>query len=249
MKISVLTISYNSEKTIEDTIKSVLSQDYKSLEYVIKDGGSTDKTLAIIDKYKREIAVVKSEKDSGIYPGMNQAIALATGDVIGILNSDDLYAYPQVLSEVAETFTKTNCDALYADLVYVNRDNTDKITRIWKSGQYKEGAFLKGWMPPHPTFFVKKELYEKFGVFNTELKSAADYEIMLRFIHKNKVKLAYLPKTIVKMRDGGASNITLKNRIKANLEDRKAWKINGIKPSFLTLYRKPLSKVFQFLKK
>ncbi|MGY6562998.1 MAG: glycosyltransferase family 2 protein [Luteibaculaceae bacterium] len=247
LTISVLTISFNSAKTIADTIDSVLNQTYPHVEYVVKDGGSTDKTIAIVESYGAKIALFVSKPDGGIYPGMNQGLALATGDIIGILNSDDFYADNRVLEDVARIFQEENCDALYADLQYVQPNNTNKVLRHWKSGSYKHGNFLKGWMPPHPTFFVRKVVYEKYGVFNTTLKSAADYEIMLRFLHKHKVKVAYLPRVIVKMRAGGTSNVTLKNRIKANLEDRKAWEINGLKPHVFTLYRKPLSKLFQFL--
>jgi glycosyltransferase involved in cell wall biosynthesis len=249
MRVSILTICFNSAETITDTINSVIGQSYNNIEFIIKDGGSKDKTLEIVENYKEKIATIKSEPDGGIYPGMNQALALATGDIIGILNSDDLYAYPEVIEEVVKEFENTNSDALYADLVYVDKNDTNKIIRTWKSGPYKKGLFLKGWMPPHPTFFVKKEVYEKYGVFNTKLKSAADYEIMLRFIHKHQIKLAYLPKVVVKMRTGGMSNVSLKNRIKANLEDREAWRLNNLKPNMLTLYQKPLSKLLQFVKR
>jgi len=174
---------------------------------------------------------------------------LASGEIIAILNSDDIYADNNVIENVINTFTKNNVDAIYADLVYVERNNTKKVVRTWVASNYKFGMFFKGWMPPHPTFFVKKEIYQKYGIFNLTLKSAADYEIMLRFIHKHQIKLAYLPKIIVKMRVGGVSNISIKNRIKANREDKKAWIINGLKPKPYTLLFKPLSKLGQFLKK
>lgn len=180
---------------------------------------------------------------------MNKGVKLASGDIIGILNSDDFYADENVITDVVSVFEKHKCEGLYADLVYVDRTNTSKITRTWNSGEYTEGRFLKGWMPPHPTFFVRKEVYEKYGGYNTDLRSAADYEIMLRFIHKHKIKLAYLPRIITKMRSGGQSNVSIKNRIKANMEDRMAWKINGLKPGVFTLTRKPLSKVIQFLRR
>src|SRR5262249_51910923 len=143
--------------------------------------------------------------------------------------------------------TKENADAAYADLYYVDKNDTNKIVRKWSSGKYKEGKFLWGWMPPHPTFFAKKEVYSKYGMFNTALRSAADYELMLRFIHKHKIKLAYLTEFIVKMRTGGQSNASIKNRVKANQEDRKAWEMNELKPYFFTLLLKPLRKIFQFL--
>jgi glycosyltransferase involved in cell wall biosynthesis len=248
MKISIITIAYNSASTIEDTIRSVVSQNYTNKEYVIVDGLSKDDTKEIISRYAEHIPVFVSEKDKGIYDAMNKGVRLATGDIIGILNSDDFYADENVLSEVASIFEKTGCDGLYADLVYVNRHLSDKVIRTWVAGEYHHGKFLKGWMPPHPTFFVKREFYEKYGTYSLELKSASDYELMLRFIHKHQIKMAYLPRTIIKMRAGGQSNVTLMNRIKANMEDRLAWKMNGLHPSLFTLTRKPLSKVFQFLK-
>jgi glycosyltransferase involved in cell wall biosynthesis len=248
MKVSIITVSYNSEKTIEDTIKSVLSQDYPNIEYVIIDGASKDSTLQIVEKYQDKIAHVSSEKDKGIYDAMNKGIALATGDIIGILNSDDFYADSTVISSIVAQFTPT-IQAVYADLVYVDANDTNRITRLWKSGNYKQGDFKKGWMPPHPTFFVKSECYQKYGNYSLQLKSAADYELMLRLIHKEQIKINYLPKVIVKMRTGGASNASLKNRIRANKEDRMAWQMNGLKPGLFTFIRKPISKIIQFIRK
>jgi len=246
-KISIITVTYNSAQTLEQTIQSVLLQDYENVEYIIIDGQSTDDTLSIIRKYRHKIAHFVSEKDEGLYYAINKGIALATGDIIGILHADDFYTGDDVLTKIAKTFKKTNAEAIYADLYYVDKDNTNKIVRTWKSGNYTHGKFLWGWMPPHPTFFVKKEVYEKYGSFNTDLRSAADYELMLRFLHKNKITVAYLPEFIVKMRVGGQSNASVKNRLKANNEDRKAWDLNGLKPYFFTLTLKPLRKIFQFI--
>ncbi len=245
MKVSIITIAYNSAETIEDTIKSVVNQGYKNIEYIIIDGGSTDDTLNIIDKYKQDISIFISEPDKGIYDAMNKGVKRASGTIIGILNSDDIYANDSVIDNVVKTIG--DHDALYADLVYVERVDTSKITRTWKSGFYKQGAFKYGWMPPHPTFFVKKDCYQKYGAYNLKLKSAADYECMLRMIHKHKISLAYLPQIITKMRVGGQSNVTVGNRLKANKEDRMAWEINEIKPYFFTLYLKPLRKIKQFI--
>ncbi len=249
MKVSIITISFNAEETISDTIKSVINQDYENIEYIIVDGASKDKTISIIKSFGFSVSKFISEPDKGIYDAMNKGLALATGDVIGILNADDIYADTKVISNVVNRFLEDKVEGLYADLVYVKRDDTNKITRYWRSGNYSKGKFLKGWMPPHPTFFVKREIYEKYGNFNLDLRSAADYEIMLRFIHKHEIKITYLPCIITKMRVGGQSNVSLKNRIKANKEDREAWKINGLKPGFFTLIRKPLSKVGQFFRK
>lgn len=247
LKISIITVSYNSAQTIEHTIQSVLSQTYPNIEYILVDGASQDNTLKILEKYKSKISKFISEKDNGIYHAMNKGIKMATGDIIGILNSDDFYADDNVLNDVVTTFEKSKADSIYADLQYVDANNTQKIKRYWKSGTYKPGDFLFGWMPPHPTFFVKREVYEKYGLFNESLRSAADYELMLRFIHKHQISVDYLPRVIVKMRSGGQSNVTAKNRIKANLEDRKAWEINNLKPYFFTLFLKPLRKLKQFV--
>jgi len=249
MKVSVVTVTYNSAETIEETIKSVISQNYKNLEYIIIDGQSKDNTLNIVNIYKETIALVVSEKDLGIYDAINKGIKKATGDIIVALNSDDMYASNDIISKVVELFKSTNADAVYGDLNYVDRFNTSKIIRKWKSGNYKKGQFLKGWMPPHPTFFVRNYCYEKYGIFNLSLKSAADYELMLRFIHKHQIKVAYLPQLVVNMRAGGQSNVSFKNRYKANKEDRKAWEMNGLKPGVFTLLRKPLSKIKQYFNK
>jgi glycosyltransferase involved in cell wall biosynthesis len=247
LKISIITVTFNSAATIEQTILSVIKQTYKDIEYIIVDGASADGTTEIIDKYRNKIQKFISENDKGLYDALNKGLKLATGDVIGILHSDDFYTSENVVREYAEMFMNKDCDAVYADLYYVNKDHPDKIIRRWKSGNYSKNAFLNGWMPPHPTLFVRKWVYEKFGGFNLELKSAADYEIMLRMIHVNKIKLCYLQEFTVKMRVGGKSNVSVLNRLRANLEDRMAWKINGLKPRFYTLYLKPLRKVFQFL--
>ena len=247
MKVSIITITYNSAETIEDTIQSVLSQDYKDIEYIIVDGASKDSTLEIIDRYKSSVSKFVSERDKGIYDAMNKGVAMATGDIIGILNSDDFYADAHVISDIVKTIQQSNSDACYADLVYVDRIATNKVIRSWKSGEYRLGDFLRGWMPPHPTFFVKRSVYEAHGNYSLQLRSAADYELMLRFIHKHGIRLSYLPRVITKMRAGGQSNVTLKNRWRANKEDRLAWKMNGLQPGFLTLVRKPLSKLLQYL--
>ena len=246
MKISIITVTFNSEATIEQTIRSVTEQTYKNIEYIIVDGKSTDNTLAIIERYKNKIHKFVSEKDNGLYDALNKAIALATGDVIGMIHSDDFYISRNVIQNYADCFLKTNSDSVYSDLYYVDKINTDKIVRKWKSGIYKTNSFINGWMPPHPTFFVKRVIYEKLGKFNTDFKSAADYELMLRFIQKNKISISYLPEYTVKMRVGGKSNVSVLNRLNANREDRRAWEINGLKPRFYTLYLKPFRKIFQF---
>ena len=249
MKVSIITISYNSAVTIEDTIQSVLTQGYTDIEYIVVDGGSTDGTVDIIKKYSGKISKFISEKDAGIYDAMNKGVALATGDVVGILNSDDVYASPTIIADVAKVFENEKASALYGDLVYVKKADLATTVRYWKSKAYSRKNFLKGWMPPHPAFFLKKEVYSQYGLYNTNFKISADYELMLRMLYKHEVSIVYLPKVLTKMRVGGESNNGFGSRIQANKEDRLAWKINGLSPSIFTLIRKPLSKLIQFTQK
>ena len=247
MKVSIITVCRNAEDVIESAIQSVLRQHYKDIEYIIVDGSSSDKTVSIIEKYKSRIAKFISEKDEGMYFAINKGIQAASGEIIGILNADDFYVNEKVISEIAKEFAAAKTDSVYGDLQYVSRDNTNKIIRHWKSQPYKQNLFLKGWMPPHPAFFVKKNCYDKFGLFNTAFTISSDYELMLRFLYKHKISSSYIPEVLVKMRTGGISNAALKSRVKANKEDRLAWKINGLKPSSFTLIMKPLSKLRQFI--
>lgn len=246
MKLSIITATYNSAATVADTLECIQNQDHPDIEHIIIDGGSTDDTINIIKKYSH-ISRFVSEKDNGIYDAMNKGIAMAGGDIIGILNSDDVYASPGILSLVAQTFEEhPQAMALYADLQFVQRDDMSKVVRSWKAGKYTKSSFYYGWMPPHPTFFVRREVYDRVGAFNINLGSAADYELMLRILLKHNIKAAYINKVIIKMRVGGVSTGSLKNRIKANRQDRMAWKINNLKPFPFTLYLKPMRKLGQF---
>ncbi len=246
MKVSIITATYNSASTLHDALCSVKNQNFNNIEHIIIDGLSSDQTLEIVKSYPH-IAQLVSEPDQGIYDAMNKGIRLATGDIIGILNSDDFYVSNEVISSVAEIFESDPLtDCLYADLAYVDKNDVNKIVRKWVSGPYNRLSFLNGWMPPHPTFFVRKQVYEKYGTFNEELKTAADYELMLRFLFKHGCKCAYIPDFFIKMRSGGASNQSLKARFSANKQDRLAWEINGLTPRFYTLYLKPLRKIVQY---
>ena len=245
LSVTIITVCYNSVNTIKNTIQSVLNQSYENIEYIIIDGQSTDGTLEILNQYKDQINFI-SEPDKGMYDGLNKGIEKASGDIIGILNADDFYIDKNVIEDVVKQMQVENAAALYADLYYVDAENTDDIKRYWKSGRYKHGDFIKGWMPPHPTFFLKKECYEEYGIFNISLKTAADYELMLRMLHKHQVPSTYLNRVIVKMRVGGMSNVSLMNRYKANREDKKAWEINDLKPAAYTFLFKPMRKIVQF---
>ena len=246
MKISIITACYNSAATISDTLQSVSVQDFKNIEHIIIDGASSDDTMGIVRRFPH-VSKVVSEKDKGIYDAMNKGIALASGDVIGILNSDDVYTSGSVISKVMKKFEQENTDAVYADLQYVKYDDLQKVTRTWHSGNFSKRKFYYGWMPPHPTFFVRRHVYEKIGNFNSSLRSAADYEFMLRVLVKNNFKAQYIPEVLVKMRTGGMSNATIGHRLRANREDREAWRINNITPYFFTIPFKPLRKVLQFI--
>lgn len=246
LKVSIITVVLNNGLYIKDAIESVVYQQSVDLEYIIIDGGSSDDSLTIINSFKDKIAVFISEPDEGIYNAMNKGLLLATGDVIGFLNADDFYANNQVINQVVNTFEHFKCDAVYADLDYVSRSNKSKIIRKWRSGGFKRTKFLMGWMPAHPTFFVKKDSYVIHGNYNEQLHYAADYELMLRFLYVKNISVAYLKTVIVKMRLGGQSNRSLKNRLAANMEDRKAWTIHGLNPKWYTLIIKPLSKIIQY---
>jgi glycosyltransferase involved in cell wall biosynthesis len=211
MKISIITVCYNSEKTIYDTLQSVSNQVFVDIEHIIVDGASSDSTLAIVNQFPHVTKVI-SEPDKGIYDAMNKGIAMATGDIIGTLNADDFYASNTALKEVLSAFENNpTIAASYADLVYVSENDTNKIVRFWKSQPYKDGLFKSGWMPAHPTFFAKKSVYEKFGLFSLDFKIAADFELLFRLIGQNKIKTKYIPNVIVKMRLGGTTNKSFKN--------------------------------------
>jgi glycosyltransferase involved in cell wall biosynthesis len=245
-RVSIITTTYNSASTIADTLRTVAEQDYPQIEHIIVDGVSKDESLDIVARFPHVTKVI-SEKDEGIYDAMNKGIRAASGEIIGILNSDDMYANAAVISKVVKAFEDPAVQACYADIQYVDAMDTNRITRVWKAGSYTPQSFYWGWMPPHPGFFVRKSVYEQVGFYETKFRSAADYEMMLRILLKHRLPAAYIPEVIVKMRTGGVSNASLKNRIRANRDDREAWRLIGLKPYFFTLYLKPLRKISQFL--
>jgi len=245
-KISIITTVYNGAPTLAECLQSIDNQTFKNFEHIIIDAASTDSTLAIVEEFAADHRRVISEKDKGIYDGMNKGLKLASGDVIGILNADDVYADDHVLQDVSSVFEDSGVDCCYGDLRYVDFDDIAKTVRLWKSGSFNQKKFRWGWMPPHPTFFVRRKLYEKYGGFNLQLGTAADYELMLRFLVRHRATAEYIPRVLVKMRNCGASNSTLARRLAANRMDRKAWEVNGLRPLPWTLLCKPLRKLGQW---
>lgn len=250
LKISIITVSYNSEKTIKTALNSVKDQTYKEIKHIIIDGNSSDKTISIAKQYPH-IHKIISEPDDGIYYAMNKGLKIATGDIIGFLNSDDFYANNNVLKNVSKLFKEDpRLEACYSDLVYVDALDTSKIIRFWKSENFVPGAFSKGWCPPHPTFFVKRSAYEQHGYFDTNYKLASDAELMMRFMEVKKIKVKYEPKLWVKFRIGGVSNRSLKNIIVQNIEVLKALKNHGLKFNYITFFfKKFIIKIKQFIQK
>jgi glycosyltransferase involved in cell wall biosynthesis len=248
MKISIITVCYNSEKYIKSAIESVLNQDYRNKEYIIIDGNSTDSTIEIVDSYKDRIDKIISGPDSGIYDAMNKGLKLATGDIICFLNSDDLYIDNQVLSGIVDSFSENECEIVYGNLFYVKAENTEEIIRTWNTKAYKAGSFNKGWHPAHPAFFVTKKIYDKYGLFDLRYRLAADFELMLRFLEKYHVKSYYIDRTLVRMRVGGATNKNYINIFKQNIECYKAFKYNGLPVSILYPLYRLVPKLFQFRK-
>lgn len=245
MKASIITVTFNSQDTIKSTIESVINQTYNNIEYIIIDGGSTDATIDIIKRYESKIAKWISEKDEGIYDALNKGLRFATGDLVGFLHSDDIYENKNIISQIVNVFNKTNNEIVYGDLIYVYKKDVNKIIRYWRAGEYNYERIKKGWIPPHPTFFTRKELYDKYGYFNSNFKIAADYELMLRLLWLHKINAYYIPSVLVKMRIGGTSNKSLNNILLKSIEDYKiirAYKVGGIS----TLFYKKISKVPQF---
>ena len=245
MKISIITVCFNSQQTIRATIKSVLRQSYKQVEYIIIDGASTDNTVKIIKEFSNSIDVFVSESDAGIYDAINKGISKSSGDVVGLLHADDVFDNRSVIDNVMLLFDE-NVDMIYGDINYVDRNDIYRVIRRWKSDSYKKGKFKWGWMPPHTSFFIKKSCYIKHGLYNLNLGSSADYELMLRMFELYNLKSKYIPLNITNMRVGGVSNSSFKNRWQANRNDKKSWKINGLKPFWFTLLIKPFIKIKQF---
>ncbi|ARN64741.1 glycosyltransferase [Vibrio vulnificus] len=248
MKVSVITATYNSSQTIVDTVRSLEGQTYSDIEYIIVDGASKDNTLQVIELNCSRVSKIISEPDRGIYDALNKGIQAATGDIIGFLHSDDLLAYPQAIADLVNTMQASQSQAVYADLEYVSKDDISKTVRLWTSGEYQKQNLLNGWMPPHPTFYMRRECYQALGVFDLSFRISADYDSLLRYLWLNSVTMSYLPKVLIKMRVGGASNRSLSNIYKKSCEDIRALKNSQVFwPKALLI--KNVSKIPQFFRR
>jgi glycosyltransferase len=236
----------NSERYLSDCIESVWRQNYKNIEHIIVDGKSTDGTLEIIHDNSDHISSWISETDRGMYDAINKGIQMATGDIVGILNSDDMFASADSVRSIVDCFENNQVDSVYGDLVYVDPENTQKIIRYWKGASYKRARFRYGWMPAHPTFYIRRDLIQQYGLYENHYYTAADYEFMARYLFLNKVSSHYVEAMLVKMRSGGLSNITVKSRFRANRRDYLAMKKNRIPFSFIVSILKPLQKIPQY---
>ncbi len=247
ISVSIIIIVYNNASYIEDAIKSVLSQNYNDIEYIVIDGGSTDGTVEIVKGFGDRINIFISESDEGIYDALNKGVLLATGDVIAFLHSDDVYANKSVISDVVDLFDN-DTQGVYGDLVYTDKVDMNKVFRYWKSCDFSPMLLSKGWMPPHPTLFLRREVYKKYGAFDTSFKIAGDYDFMLRIL-KDNIVVKYLPQVIYRMRVGGESNRSIKNILDKSKEDLRAMRQNEISQPFWALFYKNISKIIQLVRR
>ncbi|NPD90768.1 glycosyltransferase family 2 protein [Xylanibacter muris] len=249
MKISIITATYNSGATIADTVESVLRQTFKDIEYLIIDGCSKDGTLDILRRYEPMFEGrmhIISEPDKGIYDAMNKGIGMATGDVVGILNSDDYYTSDDSLSVIAGFFSHNDADAVYGDIHFINEKNPDKCVRYYSSAVFRPWLLRFGFMPAHPSFYVRRDVYSKYGVFSLDYKIASDYDLMVRLLYKHRIKTGYIKKDFVTMRTGGMSTKNAKNRLLITKEDVKACRRNGLYTNIVFISMKYFYKVFEF---
>ena len=246
IKITIITVSFNSYNTIGDTLKSVSSQNYAEIEHIVIDGASTDETMKIVERGGAHLARVVSEKDSGIYDAMNKGLSLATGDVVGFLNSDDIFATSSSVSSIAEAFEDRAVDGVFGDLVFVDPKNVDRISRFWRPGPHLPGACARGWMAPHPTFYVRRCVLDRVGGFDLDYKLQADFDLMLRLLEKDRITTQYVPEVLVRMRMGGATTGSIRNIIKGNFEAARACKRAGFSGGLLFMLQKMARRIPQF---
>lgn len=250
MKISIITVSYNSAMTIRDTIDSVLSQSYKNIEYIVVDGASKDSTMAIVNEYGDKISKVVSEPDKGIYDAMNKGISFATGDVIGILNSDDFYESNDVVESVADSFSSSqDSQVVFGDVVFVNADDLKTVTRFYAAGKFRPWKLRFGWMPPHPATFVRAGAYKEIGPYSEEYKISADYEMFIRLLLVHKYEFSRLDKVLVRMRAGGVSTSGIKSSLRLNKEIVQACRRNGIYTNILMVLSKIPFKMLEYVRR
>ena len=246
MKVSLITVCYNAGPVLAETLDSVLAQSHKDIEMIVVDGASTDGTVDILARYSERLDHCISEPDKGIYDAMNKGLKLATGDVIGFVNAGDLLMTPEVILQVVAAFEGAPVDAVYGDIIMVDENDITQVKRTWRSGGYDRERFRQGWMPPHIATFIRKSVYDTYGHFNTDLRIAADYEILFRFLYKHRIPTTHLPEILVRFRLGGMSNGSVKHVLKANTEVRRSWGLNGFQAPPLLVTRKLWSKVMQF---
>ena len=249
MKISIITVSFNSARTIGDTLKSVAAQSFNNIEHILVDGGSTDETMEIVRREGNHLAAIVSEPDNGIYDAMNKGLALATGDVVGFLNSDDLLATPDSIAAIAAGFSNEAVEGVYGDLVFVDPKKIERVVRFWRPGSHFAGACAKGWMAPHPTLYVQRNVLVRIGGFDIKYKLQSDFDLMLRLFEKEQIKTKYVQKVLVRMRMGGATTGSIRNIIKGNLEAARACRKAGFSGGILFIARKMSSRLPQFFRR
>lgn len=247
-KLTIITAVYNRVDTIGATIESVIGQRERDFEYIIIDANSDDGTSDVIRQYSAHIDLYIRESDDGIYDALNKGIDRATGSAVGFLHADDLFFDSDATKELISAFQDPAVDGVYGDLVYVRNRQPDKVVRHWKSGAYHRRRFERGWMPPHPTVYLRRRVYDSFGGFRLDVGSAADYESLLRIFYKHKISVQYIPRVIVKMRLGGVSNQSLTGRLRANTSDGQAWLLNELRPPIGLRFMKPMSKLPQYVR-
>ena len=248
MKISIVTVVYNNVSTIAQAIESVLSQDYKDVEYIVVDGRSTDGTIDVINRYKDKISRFVSEPDKGMYDAMNKGIRMATGDVVGILNADDFLCSNDVVSKIVTAFSEDkSLEATIADIVFIKESDHNKVIRYYSARNWRPTKLVWGFMPPHPSFFCKKDVYERYGYYQTDYKIAADYELLIRFLLAKRIRYKYLSMITTKMRMGGKSTRNLNSNFIINNEIKRGCRENSVYTNYLMIYSKYFFKPFEFL--
>lgn len=245
----MITVCFNAVDHIEETIRSVVVQDHKEIEHIVIDGGSTDGTQQRIDRYRELIAHSVSEPDRGVYDAMNKGLRLATGEVVVFVNGGDMIAHRNCLSYMARAFAESDAEAIYGDAYMVDPDDISRVRRFWKGEEYDREAFRRGWMPPHLATYIRKDVYDRFGLFRDDLKVSADYELLFRFMYKHRIRVRYVPKVLVRFRLGGVSNRSLMHILRANREVYAAWRLNGERISPAIMLMKPLRKLLQYVRR